>query len=497
MEDLLAAAANVVSPEALLVLLLGTVVGLFVGALPGLSSTMGVALCIPITFGMDPAIALVLLGAIYCSSVFGGSITAILLRTPGTDAAIATTFDGYPMAQRGEGGKAIGMALVASLIGGLFSAAVLLFVAPPLSRLALMFGPHEYVFLAIFGMVSIVGVASGNALKSFITASIGLLMATVGFDLFTGYPRLTLGQDELFDGVPLLPALIGIFSVSQAIALCAAGSAGVTGIAAPSVKGRVLPEWLEVRRCASTLLRSSVIGSAIGILPGAGTSIAAFISYNDARRRSRTPERFGTGEIEGVAAPEAANNAVTGGSLVPALTLGIPGNAVTAVFIGGLTIHGLIPGPKLFTDHAEVTYTLIFSLFLANALFAAIGLLAAPWAAKVVNVPSAILGPTIIVFSVIGCYALRNSMFDVWLVLGFGVIGFFMEKWRFPGAPLVIALVLGPILETNLRRSLQISGGDWTPFFTRPLSLLLIALIVVTIVYPIVARWRRDRQAEG
>lgn len=497
MEALLVAASNVFSPEALLVLVIGTVVGLFVGALPGLSSTMGVALCIPITFGMDPAIALVLLGAIYCSSVFGGSITAILLRTPGTDASIATTFDGYPMAQRGEGTKAIGMALVASLVGGVFSALVLLFVAPPLSRLALLFGPQEYVFLAIFGMVSIIGVASGQALKGFVTAAIGLLLATVGLDLFTGYPRLTLGQDELLDGLPLLPALIGIFSVSQALSLCISNDGAAADKPVLDVKGKVLPEWAVLRRVARTLLRSSVIGSIIGILPGAGTSVAAFISYNEARRHSAHPERFGKGEIEGVAAPEAANNAVTGGSLVPTLTLGIPGNAVTAVFVGGLTIHGLIPGPKLFTQYADVTYTLILSLILANILFALVGLVSAPWISRVIRVPNAVLGPAIIVFSVVGSYALRNSLFDVWLVLGFGVVGFFMERWRFPGAPLVIALVLGPILETNFRRSMQISGGDWTTFFTRPFSLLLIVLILVSLCYPLISRWRGGKRLLG
>ncbi|WP_414834059.1 tripartite tricarboxylate transporter permease [Afifella sp. YEN Y35] len=494
MEAILAAAANIFDPSTLLVLAIGTVVGLFVGALPGLSSTMGVALCIPITFGMDPANALVLLGAIYTSSVFGGSITAILLRTPGTDASIATTFDGYPMAQRGEGAQAIGMALVASLIGGVFSVCVLLFVAPPLSRLALLFGPQEYVYLTIFGMISILGVSGGNPTKAFISAALGLLLATVGFDLFTGYPRLTFGQDELFEGVPLLPALIGIFSVSQAISLCT-GEADIGAGNMIKTKGRTLPAWSVIRRCGRTLFKSSLIGSAIGILPGAGTSVAAFISYDEARRRSKTPEAFGKGEIEGVAAPEAANNAVTGGSLVPALTLGIPGNAVTAVFIGGLTIHGLVPGPRLFTDHAEIVYTLILSLFLANLAFAALGLFAAPWVARVVKVPSAVLGPTIIVFSVIGSYALRNSLFDVWLVLGFGVLGYFMERWRIPGAPLVIALVLGPILETNLRRSLQISGGDWMIFFTSPLSYAIMALIVLTLAYPIFAR-RQQRKRE-
>ena len=497
MDVLLSALHNVVAPEALLVLFLGTLAGVIIGALPGLSSTMGVALCIPITFSMPPDLSLMLLGAVYVSSVYGGSVTAILLRTPGTDASIATALDGFPLAAAGRGGEALGIATVASLFGGTFSTLVLVAVAPPLSKIALAFGPQEYTVLTIFGMVTIVGVVSENPMKGVVTAAVGLLLATVGFDEFTGLRRFTFGHVELFDGMPLLPALIGLFSVSQALNLCVPEGGGVLkDNALLKMAGRALPPFAEMKRCARTMVRSSVIGSVVGILPGAGTSIASFISYNEARRHSSHPENFGKGEMEGVAASEAANNAVTGGTLVPTLTLGIPGNAVTAVFIGGLTIHGLIPGPKMFTENAEVTYTLILSLFLANFMFAAVGLAGARWISRVTSIPGALLGPMILTFSVIGSYALRNNMFDVGLVLAFGVVGFFMERWRYPAAPLVIALILGPILEVNFRRSMQIANWDMTTFFTRPLSLCLMLLVVAAVAYPFHQGWKR-RRAQG
>ncbi|WP_427030097.1 tripartite tricarboxylate transporter permease [Halomonas sp. H2] len=493
MDIILTAFGNVMMPAALLTLLLGTLAGMTIGALPGLSSTMGVALCIPITFSMPPDLALILLGAVYVSSVYGGSITAILLRTPGTDASIATALDGYPMASAGRGGEAIGMATIASLFGGLVSVVVLIAIAPPLSTIALAFGPQEYTWLAIFGLVTIVGVVSESPVKGVLSAAVGLILACVGLDNFTGSQRFTFGLSELFDGVPLLPVLIGLFSVSQAFNLCVPKGGGVLSDEARSLKGRTLPLWSDLKRCLRTMWRSSVIGSVVGILPGAGTSIASFISYNEARRHSKTPERFGKGEIEGVAASESANNAVTGGTLIPTLTLGIPGNAVTAVFVGGLTIHGMIPGPSLFTQHAESTYTLIVSLLLANIAFAILGLMLSRYIVAVTRIPGAVLGPMILVFSVVGTYALRNEIFDVWLAISFGLVGYYMERWRYPAAPLVIALILGPILEVNFRRSMQIAQWDLTTFFTRPLSLALCLLVVLALVLPIWRRWRQRK----
>lgn len=495
MDVLLTAFANVMTPMAMLTLVLGTLAGMIIGALPGLSSTMGVALCIPITFSMPPDLALILLGAVYVSSVYGGSVTAILLRTPGTDASIATALDGYPLASAGRGGEAIGMATLASLFGGLVSVVVLIAIAPPLSRIALAFGPQEYTWLAIFGLVTIVGVVSEHPVKGVLSAAAGLILACVGLDSFTGLQRFTFGYSQLFDGVPLLPVLIGLFSVAQAFNLCLPKDGGILSGEAQHMQGRGLPLWIDLKRCLRTIWRSAVIGSVVGILPGAGTSIASFISYNEARRHSKTPDRFGKGEIEGVAASESANNAVTGGTLIPTLTLGIPGNAVTAVFVGGLTIHGMIPGPSLFTDHAESTYTLIVSLLLANVMFAVLGLWLCRYMVAVTRIPGAVLGPMILVFSVIGTYALRNEMFDVWLAVAFGLVGYFMERWRYPAAPLVIALILGPILEVNFRRSMQIAQWDLTTFFTRPLSLALCLLVVLALILPLWRRWRQRNAA--
>lgn len=493
-EFLFPALANIVEPQALLILFVGTVAGLIVGALPGLSSTMGVALAIPLTFGMDPKMGLMLLGAVYCSSVYGGSIIAILLRTPGTDASIATTFDGFPMTQQGLAGKAIGMATTASLFGGLVSAVALLFIAPLLANMALKFGPSEYFLVGLFGLSVIISVSSGSYLKGLIAGFFGLLIATAGMDNFTGYPRFIFNNDALLDGIPILPALIGLFSLSQAIKISV--SSQKTIVHNPddlTISDRILPEKEDMKRTWKTIIRSSIIGVVIGIMPGAGTGIASFLSYNEAKRTSKDPDSFGKGNIEGVAAAETANNAVTGGSLIPALTLGIPGNAVTAVFIGGLTIQGLIPGPNLFIKYGEITYTLILSLFLANIMFWIIGMAFTRQFVKIVRMPTKILAPIICVLSVIGSYAIRNNMFDVWLLLGFGILGYFMERFHISQAPIVLALVLGPMVESELRRTLALFHGSLVPVLFRPISLVIIFLIITSIVFPLVREVRRSK----
>ena len=487
------AIASCITPQALLVMGIGTVAGLVVGALPGLSSTMGVALAIPITFGMDPKLGLMLLGAVYCSSVYGGSLTAILLRTPGTDASIATTFDGFPMTQKGLGGKAIGVSTTGSFFGGIVSVFALLFLAPPLAKVALKFGSAEYFLVAIFGLSVIISISSASYLKGLISGMFGLLLSTCGMDGFTGYARFIFDNDSLLDGIPLLPALIGLFSLSQAIKIAVEKDATIVKSSDVEFTDRVMPTWAEFKHLFPFMARSSIIGTVIGIIPAAGTSIAAFLSYDDARRHSKHPETFGQGNPEGVVAPETANNAVTGGSLIPALTLAIPGNAVTAIFIGGLTIHGLIPGPSLFTKHAETTYTLIFSLFIANILFYIIGITFARQFAKIIKTPTKILAPVICVFSVIGSYAIRNNMLDVGILFGFGVLGYFMERYKYPASPIVLALILGPMAESEFRRSMAVFHNSITPYFTRPLSLALIVLIVISVAVPLYKEFKRGK----
>lgn len=494
MEFLLPALENILEPQALFILFAGTVAGLIVGALPGLSSTMGVALAIPLTFGMDPKMGLMLLGAVYCSSVYGGSLTAILLRTPGTDASIATTFDGFPMTQQGLAGKAIGISTTASLVGGLISAVALLFIAPFLARMALKFGPSEYFLVGIFGLSVIISVSSGSYLKGLIAGFFGLLIATTGMDNFTGYPRFIFNNDSLLDGIPILPALIGLFSLSQAIKIAVSEQKSIiTNPGSLTISDRILPEKKDLQRTWKTILRSSIIGVIVGIMPGAGTSIASFISYNEAKRASKEPESFGKGNIEGVAAPEAANNAVTGGSLIPTLTLGIPGNAVTAVFIGGLTIQGLIPGPNLFIKYGEITYTLILSLFVANIMFWVIGIAFAKQFVKIVKTPTKILAPIICVLSVIGSFAIRNNFFDVWLLFGFGILGYFMERFKISQAPIVLALVLGPMVEAELRRTLVLFHGSLLPVLFRPISLFILVLIVISVIFPLIREFRQKK----
>ncbi len=494
-EYLIPALGNIFEPGAIFVLLIGTIAGLIIGALPGLSSTMGVALAIPLTFGMDPKVGLMLLGAVYCSSVYGGSLTAILIRTPGTDASIATTFDGFPLTQQGLAGKAIGISTVSSLVGGIISAMALLCIAPFLAKMALKFGPSEYFLVGLFGLSVIISISSENYLKGLITGIFGLLIATTGMDNFTGFPRFIFNNDSLLDGIPILPALIGLFSLSQAIAISVSEKTSI--IDNPETlkfADRVLPEKEDIKRIWKTVLRSSIIGVIVGIMPGAGTSIAAFLSYNEAKRASKNPETFGKGNIEGVAAPEAANNAVTGGSLVPALTLGIPGNAVTAVFIGGLTIQGLIPGPNLFTKYGEITYTLLLSLFVANIMFAIIGLVFAKQLVKIVKTPTKVLAPIICVLSVIGAYSIRNNFFDVWLLFGFGVLGYFMERLKYSPTPIVLAIILGPMVEAELRRTLSLFQGNLAPIFYRPISLFIIVLIFISVVFPLMKELRCKNQ---
>ncbi len=484
---------RVFTPHALLTIFMGTVAGLIVGALPGLSSTMGVALAIPLTFGMPPEMGLMLLGAVYCSSVYGGSLTAILLRTPGTDASIATTFDGFPMTQQGKAGKAIGVSTTASFIGGLISALALLLIAPLLAQIALKFGPSEYFLVGLFGLSVIISVSTDDYLKGLITGAFGLLIACSGIDNFTGYPRFIFNNDSLLDGIPILPALIGLFSLSQAIKIAAGVNETIVSKDKIAISDRILPDKDTMRQTWWTMVRSSIIGVIVGIMPAAGTSIAAFLSYNEAKRTSKNPETFGKGNIEGVAAPEAANNAVTGGSLIPALTLGIPGNAVTAVFIGGLTIQGLIPGPNLFVKYGEITYTLMLSLFVANFMFWCLGIAFARQFVKIVRIPTKILAPIIVVLSVIGSYAIRNNFFDVWLLFGFGILGYFMERYNFSQSPIVLALVLGPMVEAELRRTLSLFHGTLLPIFKRPISLVIIVLIIISIVVPLLREIRSKK----
>ncbi len=476
--------------KVLAAIFVGTASGIVIGAIPGLTATMAVALLIPVTFGMDPVVGLALMGGVYSGGMYGGAISSVLLSTPGTPAAAATAFDGYPMTRKGEGGKAIAVATVASFWGGIISTLALLFVAPPLARVALEFGPPEYFLLAILGLSSIVTLTSGNLLKGLISGCLGLLVALVGTDPIDGYIRFSGGFIELFEGVSFMPALIGLFSVSQILELTAETHILQLEADPNSLKRSKLPKGL-----GGTIARGGLIGTIVGILPGAGATISAFISYNLAKQIDKEPETFGTGNPKGVAASESANNGCVGGSLVPLLTLGIPGNSVAAALMGGLMIHNLIPGPELFTRFGGVTYAFILSLFLANVVFLVLGLYCAPIFARVATAPNAVLIPAIAVLSVVGSYAIQNSMFDVGLMLAFGVAGYFLKRAGFDLGAIVLGLILGPIAELGFGQSLAISGGSFAIFFDRPVSLVLWALIVLLLVPAFIKKRRRAPKA--
>ena len=465
-------------PAVLFSITAGTIVGIIVGAMPGLTATMAVALLIPVTFGMPPLVGLALMGGVYSGGMYGGAISSILLSTPGTPAAAATAFDGYPMTKQGKGGTALTVATWASFWGGIFSTVALLLMAPALAKFSLRFGPPEYFVLAIMGLSSIVTLTKGSMVKGLMSGFLGLVLATIGMDPISGYMRFTFNVVDLYDGIPFMPALIGLFSVSQILDLTAETHI-VEDLSdtIASIKRSKLPKGL-----GPTITKGSIIGTIVGMLPGAGATIAAFISYNFAKQSSKDSDTFGKGNPKGVAASESANNGCVGGSLIPLLTLGIPGNSVAAALMGGLLIQGLIPGPELFSKYGAMTYGFILSLFLANIIFLVLGLYLAPYFAKVTSTPNALLIPGIAILSVIGSYAINNNMFDVWLMIGFGICGYFLEKGGFSTGALVLGLILGPIVELGFGQALIMSAGSPMIFFERPLCILLWVITLLLMI---------------
>jgi putative tricarboxylic transport membrane protein len=496
---LLSVLAQLASPDVLLMLVVGVLGGIFLGALPGLSATMGIALLIPVTFGMQPVAALVLLAAIYASAVYGGSITAILIHTPGTPASAATAVDGYQMTQRGEGLKALGTSTLCSVIGGLVSVIALLLLAPPLAQISLRFSAPEYFLIAIFGLTIIGSLSSGALVKGLSAGLLGLLISLVGVDVMTAYPRFTFGVAELESGISLIPAMIGLFSISQVMIQAEQlQSSRGENAQTPTLSGQFFPSREEWRKLRRTIARSSVIGVVVGALPGAGGDVASWVAYNEAKRNTKQPERFGKGEIEGLAAAETANNAVTGGAMIPLLTLGIPGSAATAVMLGGLYIHGLQPGHELFSVNAHIVYSIIVGLLLANILMGIVGLALAKQVVKVAAVPFAILAPVIVVLSVVGAYTINNSMFDVYVMAAFGLLGYLMRKTDFPTAAIVLAMILGAMAEIGFRQSLVMSKGNMLAYyFDRPFSLLLMGLILLALLSPLLVRWKRHKTEQA
>jgi putative tricarboxylic transport membrane protein len=482
------------NPTNFLFVFVGITAGIIVGALPGLTATMGCALLIPFTFGLPPVQGLLMLLGIFCGGIYGGSISGILIRTPGTPSAAATILDGYPMSQKGLAGKAIGMSTIASFLGGTTGALIMTFLSPQIARIGLRFGPPEFFALAIFGLGMIITISGRSLLKGIISGLFGLLITTIGFDPLSGVPRFTFGSQNLLGGVTFIPALIGLFGYAQVFR-------NIEKILIlPPVKSKVeniLPKLREIRECLKTIIKSALMGTFIGSIPGTGCDIAAFVAYGEAKRSSKHPEKFGTGILEGVAAPEAGNNGATGGAMIPMLTLGVPGDAVTAVLLGALTIHGLQPGPLLFRDHLDVIYPIFAGMIMAQFILLIVGLSGARVFARMINVDRRILTPVIFFLCVVGSYAMRFSFFDVGLSLIIGVIAYFMEYYGYPASPILLALILGPMAEQNLRRSLIISHGDPLIFFTRPISAAFIVIavfVIITSYYRIKRAMEREAQ---
>lgn len=465
--------------EVMVAIAVGVIGGVIIGALPGLSATMGIALLIPVTAGMSPIAGLAMLVAIYTSAIYGGSISAILIHTPGTPASAATALDGYPMTSQGKGLKALGVSTFCSMIGGLFSAICLFLLAPPLAAISLRFSSPEYFLIAVFGLTIIGALGAESLAKGLIVGALGLFLGTWGVDVLTGFSRFTFGFVALESGISFVPAMIGLFSISQ-VMLQVEEMFEKSSRVAGELKGSFWPNWSEIKTIWKTMASSSIIGVIIGILPGAGGDIASWVSLDVAKKMSKNPEKFGTGCIEGIAAPETANNAVTGGALIPLLTLGIPGSSAAAVFMGGLLIQGLQPGHELFTEHANITYAVIMGFFIANILMAIVGWLAAKYVVKVADISSAVLAPIIVVLSVVGSFAINNSVFDIYIMVFFGIVGYYLRKANFPTAAIVLGMILGTMAERGFRQSLVLAKGDMFGYIAeRPISLIIIALIVL------------------
>ena len=473
-------------PYLLFLIFATTIIGIIIGVLPGLGATTGAALLLPFTLTMEPVHAIAVLATIYVAATFAGSITAILINTPGTSAAAATTFDGYPLAQKGEAGRALGVAVMSSTFGGIVSVIVLCFAAPLLARVAYEFRPPEYFALTIFGLSMLASISSGGAVKNLIGGVFGVWLSTIGAERVTTIERFMFGNYELYEGLSFVPVMIGLFAMSELLVQSRVAHQAVEFVKMKAVQ---LPSRADYQKIWKTVLRSSGIGTFIGILPAEGATVASMIGYSEAKRWSKNKEEFGKGSIEGIAGAESANNAATGGAMVPTMVLGIPGSGTTAIILVGLMVHGLRPGPYLFTEQVEAVYQIFGSMLAANVMFLLMGLYAARFFARISLIPTPILWPIVFALSVIGAYALNSSLLDIWIVLIFGVIGFLARRFGFAVAPIAVGLILGKMVEVNLQNSLKIFNGEWWLIFTQPLALFFLFLAFLGLCGPQIFRF--------
>lgn len=461
----------------------GVLLGMIVGALPGLTISLGMVLVLPLTFGLGSLTAMSLMLGLFAAGMTGGSYSAILINIPGTPSASATTIDGHQMALRGEAGKALGVSVISSVYGGIFSLICLVVSAPLIARVALRFGAPEQFALLTLGLTLISAFAGRSLVKGLTSGVLGLLLTTIGQDPMLATPRFTFGRVELQAGILFIPAMIGLFAIPQVIEAMRGEAARVIPKFTAGLTS-LLPSWRELRGLHRSMLLGSAVGTGVGAIPGTGGPIAVFLAWDLARRASRTPEAFGRGSAEGVAAPEAANNGVTGGALIPMLTLGIPGDPITAILLGVLIIQGLAPGPLLFKEHPGFVYGVFWALLLANVMTLVVALLAVRPIVQVLRVPQRVLIPAIAVLCVVGAYGIRNTFFDSAVMLAFGAIGYLLNRHGFPVVPMIIGLVLGGDLEEQFRLSLTLSGGDWTIFLRQPIAATFLLLTVVAFVAP-------------
>ncbi len=480
------------TPVNFLMLFVGIVVGLLVGVLPGLTLVMGVVLFLPFTYQMEVTSAIILLTAMYVSGTYGGAFTSILFRIPGEPIHVPLLWDGYAMAQKGEPAKALGWTLVAALVGGLVSGVIMVALTQPVAQFALRFSSPEYFAIVLFGLASVISLGAGSLGKALISLGLGLLVATVGTDATYGAYRFTFDLPILADGIEFLVVMVGAYGVGEVLSRLERGF--TTEQVNTSTGARTqLPSFREISAVKGMFARSSVLGNIIGLVPGAGATIASFVCYGIEAQFGKNRAKMGTGIPEGVVAPQAAATSSVGGALVPLLALGIPGSGATAVILGAFMLHGIQPGPQVLLTSADMVYTIFASLFLGVILMCIIGYFAIRPLVKVLDMPEAVISAFVMVFCFIGALAIRSNVTDLWLVIAFGFLGYLFERFRFPVAPLVLGVILGPIAEEAFMNSMISFANDWTVFFTRPISGTIMAVIALTLVLPLVASYRRRR----
>ncbi|SHE80551.1 tripartite tricarboxylate transporter permease [Alkalibacter saccharofermentans] len=484
---------GVFSPSVLIFLILGVLAGYVIGVLPGLSATMAVAILTPVTFWLRPDQGFAMLIGVFNSAIFAGGISAVLINTPGTPASIASTFDGYAMTQKGQPGLALGLNTIFSCIGGWFGTLVLALAAFPLARFALKFGPTEYFAIAIFGLAMMVSVSGKSIIKGLMIGYLGLLLSTVGADPMFSTPRFTLGVTELFDGISFIPVMIGLFGLGEIWTQMYDG-ANLEKVERITCLGRIFPTWKEFKACMPGSVIASIISVFVGIIPGAGGDISGIISWDQAKRISKKPEEFGKGSVEGVAVTSLSNNAALGGALITMMTLGVPGEAVSAVLIGALMMYGMDPGPSLFSENAAFVHTFIMLMMVAYVLIMIIGLLSAKHCNIILNVKKELIWMTVIVFCVVGAFSMNSSYIDVVIMAISGFAGFFFRKMNYPLGPIILGLLLGNMAESNFRRSMAMFNGSYTAFFTNPISAVLLTLAALAIVVPLIKHIFKKRE---